>query len=714
MDALAGSLAVRRSKPAVDVWEGLADHVDPVKQRPKLADDIEVRRFKTRWGMEYAMIANPRDLVHFKLDPSELQLLDLMDGSRTVEEIVLERMRESGDLEAGFVADLVTTLREENFFDERFQNVEASLNRTLHPPTIGTRAVRLLKELSVDWFGAYRFVRWLYEHGLKHVFRPVALVFSTLLALFGFAVFLQTVHAKTFSFSSDKLALEGLVILGLNLFLTFVHELGHALVIVRHGRKMKSAGVMIYFGTPAFFVDASDGLMMSRHQRMVQAFAGPYAQAVVAGIAAIIAWAYPHGGLSQVLYKVAVLNYLMVFFNLLPMLELDGYHILSEAVDVPDLRPRSLAFVRHDFLRKIRTRERLTKTDWGLLAFGVIGVAFVVFSYYTSIFFWRNIFGGLVRSMWRGGTTGRVILIVLGVVLFGPVIRGLISLGRVLYRRGVSVWRNIKFKLETSWRIEAGELIDALPIFEDLDEDALSDLAGRVKLRSIRRGQSVVRQGERALAFYVIRRGTFHVIEEDKETGAERLMRVMGRGEGFGELAVAQAATRRATVRAVEDAEVFEIGKSDFDRLLVDRLNMPDLAPTLEDAAELRELSCFSHLEQDELVELLRYGSWMTVAPGESVVAKGAVADTFYAIRSGQFDVLDGRKVVASLGAGQYFGEVGLLLNVRRTATVRARTAGRLYRLNRTGFNRLVRDAFKRGTLDTSGIVGPQRESRRR
>lgn len=135
---------------------------------------------------------------------------------------------------------------------------------------------------------------------------------------------------------------------------------------------------------------------------------------------------------------------------------------------------------------------------------------------------------------------------------------------------------------------------------------------------------------------------------------------------------------------------------------------MPDLAPTLEDAAELRELSSFTHLEQDELVELLRYGSWVSVGPGEEVVAKGAVADTFYAIRSGQFEVLDGKKLVAVLGAGQYFGEVGLLLNVRRTATVRARTAGRLYRLNRTGFNRLVRDAFKRGTLDTSGIVGPQ------
>jgi CRP-like cAMP-binding protein len=413
-----------------------------------------------------------------------------------------------------------------------------------------------------------------------------------------------------------------------------------------------------------------------------------------------------------VLYKVAVLNYLMIFFNLLPQLELDGYHILSEAIDVPDLRPRSLAFVRHDFLHKIRNRERLSKTDWGLLAFGLVGIGFVVFSYYTSVFFWRNIFGGLVRSMWHGGTVGRVILLILGVVLFGPAIRGLVSLTRLVWRKVVTFYRNVKFRLETSWRVEAGELIDALPLFDELDEDALNDIAGRVRLRAFRRGQAVVRQGERATAFYVVRSGTFHVIEENPDTGEERIMRALSRGEAFGELAVAQAATRRATVRAVEDSEVFEITKSDFDRLLATRLNLPDLAPTLQDVAELRELSAFSHLEQDELAELLRYGTWVTVAAGETVVAKGEVAETFYAIRSGQFEVLDGRKVVALLGAGQYFGEVGLLLHVRRTATVRAHTAGRLYRLNRTGFNRLVRDAFKRGTLDTSGLAG--RPGRRR
>src|SRR5207244_7574938 len=132
----------------------------------------------------------------------------------------------------------------------------------------------------------------------------------------------------------------------LNYFLTFAHELGHAVVMTRNGRKIKSAGFMIYFGSPAFFVDSSDGLMMDRWQRISQSFAGPYAEIVLAGAASIAAWFIPGTPLGDLLYKFSVLNYVVIFLNLVPMLELDGYYILSDLIQVPDLRPRSLSFIR--------------------------------------------------------------------------------------------------------------------------------------------------------------------------------------------------------------------------------------------------------------------------------------------------------------------------------------------------------------------------------
>src|SRR5436309_14025929 len=104
---------------------------------------------------------------------------------------------------------------------------------------------------------------------------------------------------------------------------------------------MKSAGFRIYFGCPAFFVDASDGLMMDRGQRILQAFAGPYGQSLMAGLASIIAWAFPQWAISETLYRYTVLAYLNILRNLVLPPELDASWVLSDSLMLPALRPWS-------------------------------------------------------------------------------------------------------------------------------------------------------------------------------------------------------------------------------------------------------------------------------------------------------------------------------------------------------------------------------------
>jgi CRP-like cAMP-binding protein len=190
------------------------------------------------------------------------------------------------------------------------------------------------------------------------------------------------------------------------------------------------------------------------------------------------------------------------------------------------------------------------------------------------------------------------------------------------------------------------------------------------------------------------------VVEEDAKTGVERVLRTLGRGESFGELGLIDSAPRAATVRATTHAELFEVDKGTFDRLLSEMINVPDFAPTLQAAVELKEISCFAHLEPDELGELIEQGEWVSLSPGEVVIEQGAVGDAFYGIRSGQVDVERDGETVGTLGAGRFFGEIALLLDVPRTATVRARTPVRAFRLDRSGFDTLVADAFKKGTLN--------------
>jgi CRP-like cAMP-binding protein/Zn-dependent protease len=683
------------------LWDRLSDLLDPTRYRPKLAEYVEIREFPLRWGNDYVMVANTRDLVHYRLPAGELPLLQRMDGSRSVKELVLDEFEASGDLDPDAVTDLVRTLYEGNFLDQRYRDVDALVTRALDPVTERRRRARTFaKTLTIEWSDANRVVQWLYEHGMRYAFSKVAIAVEAFVAIAGVVIFARLVVSGDFTIGGPSLAASFIVLWLLDYFSVFIHELGHALVVVRNGRRIKSAGFMIYFGSPAFFVDGSDGLMMDRRQQILSSFAGPFAEMILASACALIVWWFPEWFLARTLFTAAALNYYLILMNLIPLLELDGYFILADVIQVPDLRPRSLAFMRDDLLRKIRHREHFTKQEVGLALYGTLGVAFTVFALYSSYRYWKTLFGPLVTRLWDGGTYTRILLIALAVVVIGPVVRGLISLVRSIGRRIRAFARRIRFRLESRWRVEAAELIDALPIFEDVPVEVLNELAGRVRLRTLATNQPVFRQGDRPTAFYVVRNGVLEVLEEDTETGEEHQIRTLVRGESFGELGLLMDSPRAATIRAVDEAEVFEIDQGTFDRLLADTIHVPDFEPTLQQLAELRQQPCFAHLGTEQLVELRRRGEWMVVGAGRSVVQQGEEGDSFYAVASGRFDVVTDGELKQTIGPGAYFGEIALLLDVPRTASVIARTPARIFRLDRDGFDHLLAGSFRRGTLD--------------
>jgi CRP-like cAMP-binding protein len=76
----------------------------------------------------------------------------------------------------------------------------------------------------------------------------------------------------------------------------------------------------------------------------------------------------------------------------------------------------------------------------------------------------------------------------------------------------------------------------------------------------------------------------------------------------------------------------------------------------------------------------------LAVRAGTEVVREGEVGETFYVVGSGRVDVLHGGKLVATLGTGQYFGEIALLHEVPRVATCVARSDAELYELERQVF----------------------------
>jgi CRP-like cAMP-binding protein/Zn-dependent protease len=708
LDAARGPTDVRKVLDAAlagvnagpDVYDLISERVDLTRFRPKLAPDVELKLFPLRWGNDYAMVANPRVMLYYRLEPWEADVLPLMDGTRTVGDIVLDRLDHGGELEATGVTQLVHILELGGFLEPVPAGLEHGLVQALDGVTPAQRKLRtFLKTLTIDWDGADRLVRWWYRTLLRPFFHPVGAVVASAIAIAGLVAFFVIQGSGRYTLGSRSAPLETLVLLGLDFVLTFFHELGHAAVIVHNGRRIKSAGFMIYFGSPAFFVEASDSLMLDRRERIIQSFAGPFAELVLSGVASLALTLLPDGNLAELLYRFALINYFVIFLNLIPLLELDGYWILTDLIQVPDLRPRSLEFFQHDLWHKLRHREPFSPQEIGLGLYAAIGVVFTIASFYSAFFFWRRLFGGLLSSLWNGGLGSRLLLLLLVVFLAGPAVRGIFELIRAFARRVRAIVRAIEFRVESRWRIEAAELIDALPAFDDLPVEILNDLAGRVVLRGIRPGQSVFRQGDRPAAFYVVRKGRVAVEEEDPDSGDTQVLRTLERGDSFGEMGLLKTAPRAATVRAIDDVELFEIDKGTFDRLLSDSIHAPDFGPTMQAMAELRELPPFAGLGTAGLAEILEHGSWTSLPPGTPLVREGEPSDLFYVIRSGQVSVTKGDKELRTLGPGSHFGEIGLLRSAPRSATVTSVTPIRAFALDREGFDRVIADAFTRGSL---------------
>jgi CRP-like cAMP-binding protein/Zn-dependent protease len=695
--ALERSAAPETPTDGLAVWSVLSDRLDPTEFRPRLASGTEWKVFRLPWGNDYAMVANPDRSVHYRLPPDDVELFPLMDGSRRVSDLIVERLDEEGDLDADAIVELTESLHEGGFLDPAPVDTEGALGKALERSrTAFPKLRRFGRTLNIDWEGPDPVVTSVYRSVLRYLFRPAALVAMVAVAIGGVAAFIAVERSGRFHLDATAAPAESAMLIALSFVLTFAHELGHAAVEKHYGRNVGTAGFSLYFGRLSFYVNASDSLMMDRWPRIFLFAAGPFSELVVAGLGAIFLFAFPDAGIAPFLYRFALLNLFIIALNLVPLLELDGYWILTDLIQVPDLRPRALEFIQHDLWHKLRARERFTPQEVGLALYGFVGSLFAVFVLWTAFYFWRAQFGGIVESLWDGGLLSRILLALLAVFIAGPLIRGAVVLVLSVWRRIRATIRRIRFRVETGWRVEAAELIDALPAFQDLPEEVLSDLAGRVHLRVVRAGQAIFRQGDRATSFFVIRSGEVVIETEHPDTGDTQAIRTLHRGESFGELGLLQSTPRSATARATDEVELFEVDKGTFDRLLADSIDAPQFGLTLQAMAELREHPVFGHLSSEALGDLIEHGAWVTASPGEAIITQGEAGDAFYAIRSGRVDVIRDGEAVTQLGPGDHFGEVALLNDQPRNASVVAHTPVRAFRLSREGFDRVIAEAFHR------------------
>ncbi len=180
------------------------------------------------------------------------------------------------------------------------------------------------------------------------VFTPATLTAVALLTLTG--IFLAARQWEAFASTVvDHLTWSGL--LGYSVALVFaktLHEIGHALTATRYGVRVAHMGVALLVMFPMLYTDTGESWKLTRpRQRLAIASAGIIAELALAGLATL-AWSLaPEGAFKSAMFFLATTSWaLTVLLNASPFMRFDGYFILSDLLDFPNLHERSGALAR--------------------------------------------------------------------------------------------------------------------------------------------------------------------------------------------------------------------------------------------------------------------------------------------------------------------------------------------------------------------------------
>ena len=376
--------------------------VDGTLPRPKRIEQVLMRCTQTPTGGAYYVLHNPATGVYVALDAANYFLWELMDGEHTVADLALAYFGRFGAFPFERLDQLLAQLAAVQLLVDTAPPAPSPPGGGLADRLHRLAATAFQREFV--FAQADQFFDRLYRRGGWVCFTRPALLLAAVVTVVGLACFLTLEPMAEYQLlSANGSHGIGLAALWLAvLAVIFCHECGHGLTCKANGRTVRKAGFMFYLGMPTFFVDASDMWLAGRRARIAVSAAGPIVNCVLGGGLAIVVLLLPVSLPAQVLHQVAWVAFLGALLNLNPLLELDGYYVLMDWLDMPQLRQRSFAFVRRDLLTKLRTRASFTREEiiyswYGVLA-GVCTGAMVL----LALYIWENELELLVNEMRSG------------------------------------------------------------------------------------------------------------------------------------------------------------------------------------------------------------------------------------------------------------------------------------------------------------------------
>lgn len=409
------------------------------RQRPRRIAHWTMERQDERGGEPAYILKDTVRHRYLRLSEQGAFLWELMDGERNVRDLTLAYFTRYKTFGLDAVMGAMLQLNAAGFvqiqrIDARRLGQVAALNRVQR---VGLRLLpwvtRYVALPDIDGL-----VTFIYRYLYRPLYTRPARWLLALISVLGGTLFVAALargglHLHATPTQVLVLSLVSLVVQGL------LHESGHAVTCKHFGREVHRAGVGWYLFLPVAFVDTSDIWLSGKRARATVAFAGPYVNFILSGLAMLVLVPVQGGFARVALFQFAVTGYGIGLLNMNPLIEFDGYYVLMDWLEVPNLRKKALAFIGATLWRTGRT----TRDGRLVRIFTVYGVLTLLYTLVMTV----TILTGYHRYV--EGAVGRVLPALLAVLL-GWLI-ALLMAGLLLLR----VWNEVRAGTRRAGRLPA-------------------------------------------------------------------------------------------------------------------------------------------------------------------------------------------------------------------------------------------------------------------